>query len=126
GASITYQNLRNNTEFEEGQTVPSVVYQDRVPNMPYLFGNADASVMLADVFGKGNDLNFGYNLLYVHAFYLYWPSLGSEKFDVPQQLSHDINLTYTTGQKGRLQLIAECRNILDSKLYDNFSLQKPG
>lgn len=126
GANITYQNLRNNTEFEEGQTVPSVVYQDRVPNMPYLFGNADASVMLLDVFGKGNDLNFGYNLLYVHAFYLYWPSLGSEKFDVPQQLSHDINLTYTTGQKGRLQLIAECRNILDSKLYDNFSLQKPG
>lgn len=126
GANITYQNLRNNTEFEEGQTIPSVVYRDRVPNMPYLFGNGDVSVMWQDAFGKGNDLNFGYNLLYVHAFYLYWPSLGSEKFDVPQQLSHDINFTYTTGQKGRLQLIAECRNILNRKLYDNFSLQKPG
>ncbi|UZD22880.1 TonB-dependent receptor [Algoriphagus halophytocola] len=126
GANITYQNLRNNTEFEEGQTIPSVVYRDRVPNMPYLFGNGDVSVMWQDAFGKGNDFNFGYNLLYVHAFYLYWPSLGSEKFDVPQQLSHDINLTYTSGQKGKLQLIAECRNILDSKLYDNFSLQKPG
>lgn len=126
GANITYQNLRNNTEFEEGQTVPSLVYRDRVPNMPYLFGNADVSVMLQDAFGKGNDLNFGYNLLYVHAFYLYWPSLGSEKFDVPQQLSHDLNVTYTTGKNGKLQLIAECRNILDSKLYDNFSLQKPG
>ena len=126
GANITYQNLRNNTEFEEGQTIPSVVYRDRVPNMPYLFGNGDVSVMWQDAFGKGNDLNFGYNLLYVHAFYLYWPSLGSEKFDVPQQLSHDVNLTYTTGLKGRLQLIAECRNIFDSKLYDNFSLQKPG
>ena len=126
GANITYQNLRNNTEFEEGQTIPSVVYRDRVPNMPYLFGNGDVSVMWQDAFGKGNDLNFGYNLLYVHAFYLYWPSLGSEKFDVPQQLSHDLNVTYTTGQKGRFQLIAECRNIFDSKLYDNFSLQKPG
>lgn len=126
GANITYQNLRNNTEFEEGQTIPSIVYRDRVPNMPYLFGNGDVSVMLQDAFGKGNDLNFGYNLLYVHAFYLYWPSLGSEKFDVPEQLSHDVNVTYTTGKKGRLQLIAECRNILDSKLYDNFSLQKPG
>ena len=126
GANITYQNLRNNTEFEEGQSIPSIVYRDRVPNMPYLFGNADISVMLQDAFGKGNDLNFGYNLLYVHAFYLYWPSLGSEKFDVPQQLSHDVNLTYSTGKSGRLQLIAECRNMLDSKLYDNFSLQKPG
>jgi len=126
GTNLTYQNLRNNTEFEEGQTVPSIVYRDRVPNMPYLFGNADASLMLEDAFGKGNDLNVGYNLLYVHAFYLYWPSLGSEKFDVPQQLSHDMNITYTTGKKGRLQLVAECRNMFDSKLYDNFSLQKPG
>ncbi len=126
GANITYQNLRNNTEFEEGQTIPSVVYRDRVPNMPYLFGNADASLMMQDAFGKGKDISIGYNLLYVHAFYLYWPSLGSDKFDVPEQLSHDMNVTYTTGQKGRLQLIAECRNILDSKLYDNFSLQKPG
>ncbi|WPR75571.1 TonB-dependent receptor [Algoriphagus sp. NG3] len=126
GANITYQNLRNNTEYEAGQTIPSVVYRDRVPNMPYLFGNADASLVMQDVFGKGKDITIGYNLLYVHAFYLYWPSLGSDKFDVPEQLSHDMNVTYTTGQKGRLQLIAECRNILDSKLYDNFSLQKPG
>ncbi|WP_439489105.1 TonB-dependent receptor [Algoriphagus sp.] len=126
GANITYQNFRNNTEYEAGQTIPSVVYRDRVPNMPYLFGNADASLVMQDVFGKGKDITIGYNLLYVHAFYLYWPSLGSDKFDVPEQLSHDMNVTYTTGQKGRLQLIAECRNILDSKLYDNFSLQKPG
>ncbi|MDR7130308.1 outer membrane receptor protein involved in Fe transport [Algoriphagus sp. 4150] len=126
GANITYQNLLNNTEFEEGQSIPSLVYRDRVPNMPYLFGNGDVSVMLQDAFGKGNDLNFGYNLLYVHAFYLYWPSMGSDKFDVPEQLSHDVNVTYTTGKKGKLQLIAECRNIADSKLYDNFSLQKPG
>lgn len=126
GANVTYQNLTNNTEFEEGQTFPSVVYGDRVPNMPYLFGNGDVSVMLSDVFGKGKDLNFGYNLLYVHAFYLYWPSLGSDKFDVPEQLSHDVNVTYTTGKNGRLQLVAECRNMLDTQLYDNFSLQKPG
>lgn len=126
GVNVTYQNLRNNTEFEEGQSIPSLVYRDRVPNMPYLFGNADFNLSLPDVFGKGNDISFGYNLLYVHSFYLYWPSLGSEKFDVPEQLSHDLNLTYTTGQNGRLQLIAECRNLFDSTLYDNFSLQKPG
>lgn len=126
GTNITYQNLRNNTKYEEGQTVPSLVYRDRVPNMPYLFGNADINVLLSNAFGKGNDLALGYNLLYVHAFYLYWPSLGSEKFDVPMQLSHDLSATYTTGAKGKLQLVAECRNLFDRVLYDNFSLQKPG
>lgn len=126
GTNITYQNLRNNTKFEEGQTVASLVYRDRVPNMPYLFGNADINVLLSNAFGRGKDLALGYNLLYVHAFYLYWPSLGAEKFDVPMQLSHDLSATYTTGAKGKLQLIAECRNLFDRVLYDNFSLQKPG
>ncbi|AGA80740.1 TonB-dependent receptor [Echinicola vietnamensis] len=126
GANLTYQNLRNNTRFDEGQTVESVVYRDRIPNMPYLFGNANASYTINDVLGAQKNLVIGYNLLYVHAFYLYWPSLGSDKLDIPKQLSHDLNVTYTFGKQQRFQFTAECRNILDSKLYDNFSLQKPG
>ncbi|AWW29702.1 TonB-dependent receptor [Echinicola strongylocentroti] len=126
GANLTYQNLRNNTKFDEGQTVESVVYRDRIPNMPYLFGNANASYTINDVLGEQKNVVIGYNLLYVHAFYLYWPSLGSDKLDIPKQISHDINVTYTFGNNNRFQFTAECRNILDSKLYDNFSLQKPG
>ncbi|QDH81346.1 TonB-dependent receptor [Echinicola soli] len=126
GANLTYQNLRNNTKFDEGQTVESVVYRDRIPNMPYLFGNANASYTINDVVAKGKDMVIGYNLLYVHSFYLYWPSLGSDKLDIPKQISHDVNVTYTFGKNNRFQFTAECRNLLDSKLYDNFSLQKPG
>ncbi|QNF32226.1 TonB-dependent receptor [Adhaeribacter swui] len=125
GLNLTYQNLRNNTKFEEGQTQESVVYRDRIPNMPYLFGNADASVFIQDLGKKGNNLNLGYNLLYVHAFYLYWPSLGSDKLDIPQQLAHDVNLTYTLAD-GRYNVTLECRNVANAQLYDNFSLQKPG
>ncbi|UCS94243.1 TonB-dependent receptor [Echinicola marina] len=126
GANLTYQNLRNNTRFDEGQTVESVVYRDRIPNMPYLFGNANASYTIKDVLSKDNHIVIGYNLLYVHGFYLYWPSLGSDKLDVPKQVSHDLNATYTFGKNNRFQFTAECRNLLDSQLYDNFSLQKPG
>ncbi|MEH6681837.1 MAG: TonB-dependent receptor [Sediminicola sp.] len=124
GANLTYQDLRNNTRFEEGQTVESVVYRDRIPNMPYLYGNADATYTFYDVWKKGNTLSIGYNALYVHGFYLYWPSLGDDKLDIPEQLSHDINLTYTLDNS--LQFTLECRNIANKELYDNFSLQKPG
>jgi len=126
GFNASYQDLRNNTRFVEGQTVESVVYRDRIPNMPYLFGNADAAYTFRDLVKNGNDLSLGYNLLYVHEFYLYWPSLGSDKLHVPQQLSHDLNMTYTLGGKNKFQFTLECRNLLDKPLYDNFSLQKPG
>lgn len=124
GVNLTYQDLRNNTKYEEGQTTESIVYRDRIPNMPYLYGNADASYTFENVGGKGNLLSIGYNMLYVHAFYLYWPSLGSDKLDIPEQISHDLNATYTYNEK--LQFTLECRNIFDAELYDNFSLQKPG
>jgi outer membrane cobalamin receptor len=127
GFNLTYQNLRNNTRYEEGSTRESTVYRDRIPNMPYLFGNGDLNVFLPGVGGKDNNLSFGYNLLYVYEYYLRWPSQGASgsKYTIPTQLSQDINITYSI-KKGRYNLTAECRNIANAKLYDNFSLQKPG
>lgn len=124
GANFTYQNVRNQQKYEPGYTSISPVYQDRMPNLPYAFGNADASFFLKDFGGKGNRLSVGYNLLYVHQFYLYWPSRGGDKKFVPQQLAHDANITYTM-QNGRYNVALECKNLTDALLYDNFSLQKP-
>lgn len=124
GVNATYQSLRNKTRFEPGQTTPSVLYNDRIPNMPFLFGNADASIFLPNVGRKGNTLSLGYNVLFVHAYYLYWPSLGDEKLDIPQQLSHDVNAVYAIAN-GKYNIAVECKNLLDARLYDNFSLQKP-
>jgi len=126
GTNLTYQNLRNNTKYEEGYTIVSPLYRDRIPNMPFLFGNTDASFFFKNIAGKkGTMLSVGYNLLYVHAYYLYWPSLGNDKLDIPRQLSHDANVVYTM-KDGKYNLSLECKNLLDSRLYDNFSLQKPG
>ncbi|MCF2488659.1 TonB-dependent receptor [Dyadobacter sp. CY347] len=124
GVNMTYQDLRNNTRFEDGYTTESPLYRDRIPNMPFMFGNADASVFFKDFGAKGNTLTLGYNLLFVHAYYLYWPSLGSDKLDIPRQLSHDVNIVYAMAN-GKYNVSIECKNMLDAKLYDNFSLQKP-
>ncbi|MFT3705844.1 MAG: TonB-dependent receptor [Agriterribacter sp.] len=127
GANFTYQNIINKRKYEPGYTGVSQVYNDRMPNLPFMFGNADASVFFKNVWKQGDNLSVGYNLLYVHAFYLYWPSLGSsgDKYGIPQQLAHDINLIYTL-KNGRYNIGLECKNITNDQLYDNFSLQKPG
>jgi hypothetical protein len=77
--------------------------------------------------GRDNTLSIGYNLLFVYEYYLRWPSQGASgsKYTIPTQLSHDVNVTYAL-RNGRYNISAECRNIVDANLYDNFSLQKPG
>ncbi|MDN3672886.1 TonB-dependent receptor [Flavobacterium branchiarum] len=126
GANMTYQNLRNMTRFEQGKEIQSAYYKDRVPNIPYLFGNADASVFFNDFIKKGNNLSVGYNFLYVHSYYLSWPSQGikNSKQDIPQQFNHDFNVVYTLAG-GKYNIAFECKNAFDNSLYDNFSLQKP-
>ncbi|HEV7382390.1 MAG TPA: TonB-dependent receptor, partial [Dyadobacter sp.] len=56
GVNLTYQDLRNNTRFEDGYTIESPLYRDRIPNMPFMFGNADAAVFFKDLGRKGNTL----------------------------------------------------------------------
>lgn len=127
GINMTYQNIRNNTKYEEESTKVSGTYKDRMPNIPYLFGNADASIFFNNVWKRGNRLTLGYNALFVYQYYLRWPSAGkaSSKDDIPTQISQDINATYTL-KNGMYNIALECRNILNEDIYDNFSLQKPG
>ncbi len=125
GMNLTYQDIRNNTEYEQGFTNVSPLYRDRIPNIPYLFGNANAGIRFRNVLFHSDGLNVGYNMLYVHAYYLYWPSMGNDKLDIPRQVVHDINLVYTAAG-GKYNLALECKNLGNARVYDNFSLQKPG
>jgi outer membrane receptor protein involved in Fe transport len=136
GTTITYQKLTNLQQYDwdanarQYYTTESITYLDQMPNIPYLFGNADVSASFKNVFRKGNNLTLGYNLLYVNSFWLYWPSLGNtstagDKNGIPTQFSHDLNFVYSM-KNGRYNVSLEARNITDRAVFDNFSLQKPG
>lgn len=127
GINMTYQNVYNGVKYEGEQDHVSGTYKARVPNLPYLFGNADCSIFFSDIFQKGSKLTLGYNGLFVYKYYLRWPINGgsSTKYNIPTQISHDLNATYTL-KDGMYNIALECRNVLDEDLYDNFSLQKPG
>ena len=120
GANITFQDITNQNKAD------GPVYQDRIPNIPYLYGNGNVSYLLENIGKKGNSLRFDYNLLYVHEYYLRWPSQGisSSKATIPEQIAHDVAVIYSFHNE-RYNLAFECRNLTDATLYDNFSLQKP-
>jgi hypothetical protein len=99
----------------------------RIPNIPYFFANGDVELRWQNFLHEKNHLSIGYAVNYVHEFTLYFENLGasSSKHIVPTQFSHDLSATYVMAG-GRYNVAFECRNLTDAKLYDNFSLQKPG
>ena len=123
GGNLSYMNLRNKEKFTETGRL-SAIYNDQLPNMPYLFGNADVTCNIGSLIAKHDKLSLNYNLFFTEEFFTSWQSEGT-KIKVPRQLSHDVSLTYYTPNK-RLSLSVEAKNITDELLYDNYSLQKAG
>ena len=123
GGNLSYMDMRNR-EPKNTNGADSVTYGDRVPNMPYLFGSADATYTFDSLLTQDDGLTLGYNLVYTHEFFLSWQSEGA-KITVPTQLSHDLSLTYTA-PRNKYTLSVEVKNFTDALLYDNYSLQKAG
>lgn len=120
-----YQDMINTVLNEQGEQ--DYLYGDKLPNIPFLFGNA-ALTLNSKEFGKNKSrMSLYYSLNYVEEFFLRWPSQGdaSSKFVIPTQITQNASLSYTTFD-GRYNATFSCSNLTNSELFDNFRVQKPG
>jgi outer membrane receptor protein involved in Fe transport len=97
---------------------------DRMPNLPFLFGNADANFSIRNFVHKTDKVTMGYSLNFVEKFYRNWQAEGGD-INIPRQLAHDIHISYAI-LNGKYTANLEIRNVTNELLYDNYSLQKPG
>ena len=118
--------MRSMTKYVSDTQRESKNYKERIPAIPYMYGNGEAGVMFRDLFMKGSLLDIHYMMSYVHDFSYEWNSYNNEELNVPTQLSHDLFVSYNFGKKSEFTVSAECTNIFDARLYDNFKMQKPG
>lgn len=128
GGNLTYMDVRDNMPIALGTTsMPNLGYKDRMPNIPYLFADADITFTWHDCLWKEDTLSLTYDNNYLNKFYYYSSRIGTNKdeFMVPTQFSHNLTLSYSI-KGGRYNFAIECRNLTNEKLYDNFSLQKAG
>lgn len=126
--NATYQHLINTVKYNPpGTEIPNYVYRYQLPNMPFLYGNAELDFRFKDLFAKGDALTANVGMTYMEAFYLFWPSLGSNEYkrEIPRQITGNTGLTYSF-KNGRYNIAAECRNFTNTKVYDYFNVQKPG
>ncbi|MFZ6033910.1 MAG: TonB-dependent receptor [Melioribacter sp.] len=123
-SNITYQNLLDDTEFDEG--LPNTNYKSRIPNVPYFFFNNSLGISLNRK-SSPRKINLYYSLRYVHQFFLTWENLGDArgKNVIPSQLIQDIHVEFSMNE-GRYNITFSIANIFDKLAYDNFMIQKPG
>lgn len=132
--NLTYQDIKDKMRYQQSENTfvgdgisENITYGQRLPNIPYLFMNGHADYQFVDLGAKGNTLSLNYDVNYVHNYYLSFTGLGAKatKKVIPEQLSHNVSLGYSLCD-GRYSIVAECQNLTNAKLYDNYRLQKPG
>lgn len=98
----------------------------RIANIPYLFGNLSLSYFFNNVFRKKDKLSLYWDTSYVNEYPLTSFVEGSDasRDYIDTQIAHNFNVSYALNKKYNVSL--QVRNILDSQLYDNFEIQQPG
>lgn len=125
--NCTYLEEKNKNKYLENGKL-SAIYNDQIPNTPWLYSNAELNVKKHDLFGtKDNQVKFAYYFQYVHWYYYTWKSAGGgdSKSKIPTQCISDISLTYSLKHE-KYNISLECTNLFDRMVYDNLKLQKPG
>ncbi|WP_299249414.1 TonB-dependent receptor [uncultured Cytophaga sp.] len=125
--NASYQNATNNTQYVLNSKALDATYTNKIPNQPWVFGNADLGIGKNNLIGKDSRLQLNWNIQYVHWYFLTWEAYGAKdaKNKIPSQMIHNTSLSYSY-KKGKYNIALECRNITDALAYDNFRLQKPG
>ena len=126
GGNFSYIDMRSMTRYVTGTQRESKNYKERIPAIPYMYGNAEAGITLRDVFLKGATLDIHYMMNYIRQFSYEWNTYNNPELDVPTQFSHDLFVSYNFGRKSEFTVSVECTNIFNARLYDNFKMQKPG
>lgn len=121
--NYSLQNTRNKERYNSIGAM-SNTYNNRVPNIPYSFGNANAQYVFSNVLGLNNTLTFSFYTQYIKKFFRSWHGDGAKLY-IPNQFSCDASVLYSIAQ-GKYNIAIEANNITNSLLFDNYSLQKSG
>jgi hypothetical protein len=124
-ANVSYQDARDQEKYKtDGK--PSATYNNRVPNQPWLFGNAEASYVWHNML-PGSKLRLGCTYQWIHWYFLTWEAYGAResKARIPNQHIYNAEITYSWKRR-RYNITLECANIFDETAYDNYKLQKTG
>lgn len=119
--------LYNKKYTDDSRQQISSNYNKQLINRPWVYGNADISLIQNNWFQQGSRVQLSYLYQYTHWFYLTESDQGSleSKDLIPSQNIHSAVLSYAW-DRNKYNVSFEARNLTDDRAYDNFRLQRPG
>lgn len=119
--------LYNKKYTDDSRQQISSNYNKQLINRPWVYGNADISLIQNNWFQQGSRVQLSYLYQYTHWFYLTESDQGSleSKDLIPSQNIHSAVLSYAW-DRNKYNVSFEARNLTDERAYDNFRFQRPG
>lgn len=122
--SATVQDIRN----ASGEGTFAQFEGDRIPNRPWLLGALSGTLRHRGLLIKDDEASLFAGSRYVHEFHRGWESVGTaaSKQVIETQLVHGAGVTYALRTRTPIVTTFEVANLLDTRVFDSFGVQRPG
>ena len=124
-ANATYQNLRDTQRFTEGSTVPNPTYRKRIPNIPYLLGNAGIECHRENLIGKRSNTRFLIDASYVHQYFYDYEMTIYQDRKIPTAITFDTALEHSVMNQ-TLTFSLKIKNVLNREVVSELNHPLPG
>jgi len=124
--NVTYQDLRDVREHEEGSNLPNQTKGKRMPNIPYFMANAGLEFHRENLFGgKGQNTRLFADLAFVEEYLYDFEITENAKRRIPRCTTLDLGFEHSFLDQ-RLFLSGKIKNVTNARVLSEFNQPLPG
>jgi outer membrane cobalamin receptor len=124
--NVTYQDLRDVRETEEGSELTNPTKGKRMPNIPYLMGNAGLEFHKANLFGgKGQNTRIFTDASYIEEYFYDFEMTSASQRRIPSSLTFDLGIEHSFFNNS-LYISGKLKNLTDKTVLSEFNRPLPG
>jgi hypothetical protein len=124
-AGLTYQDARDALELRTGSSAPNPTYGLRLPNLPWLFGNAALEAHGADLIGRRQRSRLFLETSFTEEYFYAFEMSRNQERRLPRALTHTLGFEQQWLGPG-LTLTAEVQNLSNAQVLNQFRQPLPG
>ena len=123
--NTTFHDLRDVRKYEEESELPNPTKGKRMPNIPYLMGNAGLEFHKENLFGgRGQNTHIFSDASYIEEYFYDFEMTTNSQRRIPQSLTFDIGFEHSL-MNNRLFLSGKIKNLTDKNLLSEFNRPLP-
>ncbi len=125
-ANATFQDLRDMRKLDPNSSIENPTKGMRMPNIPYLMGNAGLEYHKANLFGgKGQNTRLFADMSFIEEYYYDFEMTLLEKRRIPRSVTFDLGFEQSF-LHNRLFVSGKIKNLTDANLLTEFNRPLPG